>query len=262
MIDLIGELRRIMNMNAGETFDPSTDSLEALSAAIAWIIINLNARRPKISLYEGWQDELGIDFPLWTVTNPGAGVPWARGAFGESLMAYCTVNALNNARLRSNQRWIAGPDNYGPNKILTRFVLEFEAQFTNVANFDNTGFLLGLTYNVGDTRANNNIIGWTLVGAGNALQTYSNAGGAVTSFTGFGENLANINKFRIELFQFAPPAVGHSLWYLNDVLVATHVFNNPSNAPMWLNFYAPAGAGGAATIRLGIVRAWTEDTIP
>ncbi len=34
MIDLIGELRRIMNMNANETFDPATDSLEAIAAAL------------------------------------------------------------------------------------------------------------------------------------------------------------------------------------------------------------------------------------
>lgn len=35
MIDLIGELRRIMNMNAAETYDPATDSLEAIANAIA-----------------------------------------------------------------------------------------------------------------------------------------------------------------------------------------------------------------------------------
>ena len=35
MIDLIGELRRIMNMDVNETFDPATDSLEALALAIA-----------------------------------------------------------------------------------------------------------------------------------------------------------------------------------------------------------------------------------
>lgn len=34
-LDLIGKLRRIMNMDAAETFNQATDSLEALSAAIA-----------------------------------------------------------------------------------------------------------------------------------------------------------------------------------------------------------------------------------
>jgi hypothetical protein len=261
MIDFIGELRRIMNADAGETYDPTTDSLEALSnwAAAGFAALMAASYRPSISLYEGWQDETGIDPLVWTLTNPAFGVPWARGAFGSDLMAASIPNANENARIRSNQRWIAGPDQYGPNRIITRFTLEFEAIFANVANFNNAGFLLGLTPNVGDTGASNNIIGWTLVGAGNALQTYSNAGGAVTSFTGFGENLANTNKFRIELFLFAFPGVGYSKWYLNDVLIATHIANNPSNAPMWINFYAPTGGVGAATIRLGIVRAWTED---
>ena len=263
MIDFIGELRRIMNMNAAETYDPATDSLEALSnwaaAGFAALMAALALYRPSISLYEGWQDEAGIDITAWAITNPGAGVPWARGAFGESLMASSSPAANMNARLRSLQRWIVSPDNYGTNKIIRRFTLEFEATFANVANFDNANFFLGLTPLVGDTRANMNILGWTLVGAGNDLQTLGDAGGAERFFTGFGENLVLINKFRIEVFRFAPPGVGYSRWYLNDVLVATHVDNNPSNQPMYLNFYAPTGAGGAATIRLGIVRAWTED---
>jgi regulator of PEP synthase PpsR (kinase-PPPase family) len=35
MIDHLGELRRIMNMNAAETYDRTTDSLEAIANAIA-----------------------------------------------------------------------------------------------------------------------------------------------------------------------------------------------------------------------------------
>lgn len=38
MIDIIGELRRIMNKNASETFDLSTDSLEAISDTLAGAI--------------------------------------------------------------------------------------------------------------------------------------------------------------------------------------------------------------------------------
>jgi hypothetical protein len=37
MIDWLGELRRIMNKDFNETFDPSTDSLEALSEALVAI---------------------------------------------------------------------------------------------------------------------------------------------------------------------------------------------------------------------------------
>lgn len=235
--------------------------LNIISPAIAAIVIAIagGGTRPNVSFYEGWQDEAGIDITSWAITNPGVGVPWARGAFGESLMASSEPAINMNARLRSLQRWIVSPDNYSSRKIIRRFTLEFEAIFANVANFDNVNFFLGLTPNVGDTRASDNILGWTLVGAGNDLQTLGDAGSAERAFSGFGEDLTLDNKFRIEVFRFAPPGVGYSRWYLNDVLVATHVDNNPSNAPMYLNFYAPAGAGGAATIRLGIIRAWPED---
>ena len=234
--------------------------LNTISPALAALIMVVagGGIRPNVSFYEGWQDEAGIDLTAWAITNPATGAPWTRGAFGESLMATSAPNLGENARLRSLTRWIASPDNYLASKIIRRFTLEFEAIFGGVANFDNANFFLGLTPLVGDTRANMNILGWTLVGAGNALQTLGDAGGAERAFTGFGENLVLSNKFKIEVFRFAAPAVGYSRWYLNDVLVATHVDNNPSNMPMYLNFYAPT-AGGAATIRLGIVRAWAED---
>lgn len=213
--------------------------------------VNMGSR-PLVNLYEGWQDEAGIDPLVWTVTNPATGAAWARGAVGENLMAFSSPNANENARIRSNQRWVADPTLYGVNKILRRFVLEFEAHFVGFANFDNVNFLLGLTTAVGNTRATPNIIGFALVGAGNALQTLTDAGGAETVNTGFGENLLLTNKFRIDI------SLNSAVFYLNEALIATHVVNLP-DAPFYLNFYAPTGGGGPATIRLGIIRAWTED---
>lgn len=214
--------------------------------------LNMNVR-PLISLYEGWQDEAGIDATIWTVTNPATGAAWARGAIGELLMAYSSPNANENARIRSNQRWVADATLYGVNKILRRFCLEFEAHFIGFANFDNVNFFMGLTPAVGDTRATNNIGGFALVGGGNALQTLTDAGGAETVNTGFGENLLLTNKFKMDV------SLNSIAFYLNEVLIATHVVNLPNNAPFYLNFYAPTGAGGAATIRLGGIRAWYED---
>lgn len=299
MIDLIGELRRIANMNAAETFDQATDSLEALRDWLALAASSLNVpvpdglinllerdvignktstpiyapdnvsdtvrylkgilntlnmgTRPLINLYEGWQDEAGIDVLVWTPTDPVAGAAWARGAIGENLMAYSSPNLNENARIRSNQRWVADPTLYATNKILRRFSLEFEAHFIGSANFDNVNFLLGLTSAVGDTRATNNIMGFALVGVGNTLETLTDAGGAETVNTGFGEDLLLTNKFKIDV------SLNSVAFSLNEVVIATHIVNLPSNAPFYLNFYAPTGAGGAATIRLGIIRAWTED---
>lgn len=212
----------------------------------------ISLTRPSVSLYEGWQNEAGIDLTVWTPTNPATGAPWARGAVGENLMAAAAPNASENARLRSNQRWIVAPTLYGTNKILRRFILEFEAHFIGFANFDNINFLLGLTPAVGNTRATNGIIGFSLVGAGNALQTLTDAGGAETVTTGFGENLLLTNKFKIEV------SLNSVAFSLNETVIATHIVNLP-DTPMYLNFYAPTGVGGAATMRLGVIRAYSQD---
>lgn len=230
---------------------PLNEVLELLELGRAISVFS----RPEIHLYESWQDEVGIDLAVWTLTNPAFGAAWARGAVGENLMAYSSPNANENARLRSNQRWVVAPTLYGTNKILRRLALEFEMHIVGLANLDNVNFFLGLTTGVGDTRASNNIIGFALVGALNALQTLTDAGGAPTVNTGFGENLLLTNKFKIDI------SLNSVTFYLNEVPIATHVTNLPSNWPMYLNFYAPTGAGGAATIRLGIIRVWSEDIV-
>lgn len=217
---------------------------------------NLSAgRRPLVSLYEGWQDELGIDNSLWTVTDPATGAAWARGAVNDLLMAYVAPNASENARIRSNQRWVAAPENYGVNRILQRFNLEFVAQFVNVANFDNTGFFMGLTTGIADTRATNNVIGWRLNGAGNALYAFVDDAGVEDQVVAWGETLTDINKFKIEIFE------GHMSFYLNERLGGGFNFRVTAmpNFPFYLNFYFPTTAGGAATARLGSIRAWLED---
>jgi len=207
---------------------------------------------PTVHLCETWQDELGIDFTIWTTTNPATGAAWARGAVGELLMAHSAPNANELARLRSNQRWVASPTLYGTARIWRRLYVEFEVHLVGLANCNNATFFLGLTTGIADTRATNNIMGWGLVGAGNALQTVTDAGGAETVNTGFGENLLITNKLKMEI------ALNSCEFSLNEAVIANHVVNLP-DAPFYLNFLATTGAGGAATIRIGTVRIWGED---
>jgi hypothetical protein len=208
--------------------------------------------RPRNELYEGWQEEAGIDPGLWTVTNPATGTAWQRAAVTEDLMAFASPNANENCRLLSAQRWIVSPTTYGINKILRRFTLEFELKVTNLANFDNVNWFLGLSPTAVATRATNSIIGFALVGGGNALQTLTDLGGVETVNTGFGETLTNKNKLKIDV------SLNTVDFYLNETKIASHVANLPLG-PMYLNFYAPTGAGGLAQLSLGIIRAWTED---
>jgi len=257
-IDFLGELRRIQNMDVNETFDEATDSLEALQAMLARITILLGgAATHETFLYEGWQDELGIDFTVWTATNPATGAVWARApdAAGEYLVVSAAPNANEVGRIRSNQRWQAIPTVIDTNTVIKRMVLEFEMRITNLANLDNTLCFFGLTPGIGSTRAANDIIGFALVGAGNALQTVTNNGGIETVNTGFAENLANMNKFKIDAYE------DHVKFYLNEVEIADHITNLPDLVG-YINFFFDTTAGGACTPEIGIVRIRLSDVAP
>jgi hypothetical protein len=261
MIDILGEVRRIQSMDNNETFDRSTDSLEALSMAISLIISVIGQMsRPEMQYYEGWQDELGIDMTLWALTHP-AGAPWGRGAgagvMADGLTATCTLNANDIARIVTTFRDPIGPNNWGVNSILRLVEFEFEMTVTNLANLDNTQCFFGLTPNQADTRVSNNVIGFALIGAGNALQTVTDLAGVETVNTGFGENLANKNKFHIVIGQTAL-GVATILFYLNEALIATHITNLP-DLPMYKNWYFDTTAGGGMVPQIGINRLWTED---
>jgi len=250
-MDIIGYFRRIMNKSVAETFAPATDSLEAIADTLASAAILLDmANRPGISLYEGWQDEAGIDVTVWTVTDPATGAAWARGSDGVILRATSIPNANEICRLVSNQRWVAAPNVFGTNTILRKLVLEFELRLTNVANIDNTLFFLGLTSGIPDDRQSQDIIGWALLA--DVLQSVTDLGGVETTNTGFGEILTDRNKLKIEAYE------GHVKFYINEVEVADHATNLP-DVPFYINFFVDTNGGGWATIEPGIIRAWFED---
>ncbi len=258
-IDVIGRLvDRIMNQTNARTFDKTTDSLEAIGTGIILIIAILGQLgNPEIQHYEGWQDELGIDFTLWDVTNPATGAAWARGAgagvAAPFLVASAAPAANETARLVSTVRWPIAPDTWDVNTIIRRTILEFEMTIANLANLDNAICIFGLTPGQADTRATNNIVGFALIGAGNALQTVTDVGGVEEVNTGFGEDLALYNKFRIDVLHD-----GEIEFYLNEALIATHVVSLP-DLPMFIDWFFDTDGGGAATPQIGINRLWTED---
>jgi len=211
-------------------------------------LVNMLAR-PSINLYEGWQDEAGIDNTVWTVADPATGVAWTRGPADGYLRAFSTPAANETCRLRSNQAWPFMPDTYGANTILRKSILEFELKLTNVANIDNTLAFFGLSGVLSD-RQSQDLIGWALLA--DALQSLTDDGGAETVNTGFGETLTNWNKLKIEA------CAGHVKFYLNEVLVADHTTNLPDD-PLYVNFFVDTEAGGFAMIEVGIIRCWFED---
>lgn len=214
---------------------------------------------PLVSLVEGWQDVTGISVAIWTTVNPATGAAWTRGVSGAYLRATSAPNASEVARLASVQQWINASTIFTTNTILRRLILEFEMKITaGLANLTNTACVWGLTAGAADTRVTNNLAGFALIGAGNALQTVTDLAGVETVNTGFGENLANWNKFRIEVYKDKTLAQARVRFYLNEVLIATHTTNLPA-VPAFLQFYQATGAGGAATVEIGVIRAWYED---
>jgi len=220
----------------------------SISREVKALVVDLNV--PRANLFEGWQDEAGIDAAVWTVTDPATGGAWTRGAVGQYLMAVTSPNANENARLRSNVRWLCSPLTYDEHQILQSLSMEFECYLQLVANIDNANFFMGLTDGTTDTRTGNNIIGFGLIA--DALQTITDDAGAETVNTGFGETLTAYNKFKIYV------ANNSVKFYLNETEIAEHTTNFP-NASMYMNFYYPTEAGGASILSLGTIRIWTGD---
>ena len=259
IIDLLGRLLdRIMNQDNTHTFDRTTDSLEAISNAIWWLIVT-GGGRPEMDLYEGWQDELGIDFTLWTVTHPTVGV-WVRGAGAGVAAPFLRATApllLNEtSQLVGNQRWQIAPDTWGTNTIVRQTVLEFEFTTTLVANLDNAVCFWGFTPAQADDRASNNIIGFGLLA--DVVQAVTDLAAAETVTAIAAADLATYNKFRMEILAVA--GVGTVLFYLNEVLVATHITNLP-DLPMYPNFQFDTEGTGGAVPQIGVVRIWHHDAI-
>ena len=206
---------------------------------------------PKVSLNETWQDELGIDFTIWTPTNPAGGA-WVRGANGAYLRATAPFALNNVGRLRSNQQWIATPDTYGINTYVQKMFLQFEFQIDTVANLDNANCFFGLSEIAAATRVSNNLIGWALIG--DVLQSLTDVGGVETVNTAFGENLANWNLLEMEIY------AGTVEFTINGIIVASHVANLP-DVPMYLNFYFDTEATGGVNPQIGQLGIWYQGVV-
>jgi len=243
-----GTVFRILNISSVET------KLSVLIALLGQV------SRPTMELYEGWQDELGIDFTLWTPTHPAT--PWSRGAgagvAAASLVATAPLLINEVARLVGNQRWPVMPDLAGTNTILRATEFEFELTLSDVTQLVPGTCFFGFTPNQADDRGNPNIIGFGLVGAAptQELETVTDLAGLETVNSGFGVNLANLNKFRIRAVQLAGVSIVQ--FYLNEVLLASHITNLP-DLPMYPNWYLDTTLLGACTPQLGIVRIFTKD---
>lgn len=213
--------------------------------------------RPAVCLYEGWQDEAGIDATVWSTLLTGTGAVARNVAESPYLKVLLNSAAVNDtASLYSDQRWFCGPDTYGANTIQRKLVLEFEAKLVNTPSLLNTAFFMGLAATQGAYETTNDLIGIVL-GADDSLESITDEGGVETTKTLVAAGFTGWHKYKIEVY------AGTVDFYVDEAKITTHTtvaVEHLPDAAMYINFYCPAEAAlFNGELHVGIVRLWTED---
>lgn len=226
---------------------------------ITWsneVILELKRQELYPTLSEFWaSDVAGIDGNKWVTAVAGAGtVTRTVTATGVPIFVRLnTVDAVDasTARLRTVVLFRAQPTNFTTSFTPKKFTIQWEARFTGVANIDNATFFMGLISGITDTRATANIIGFGL--SADAIQTITDSAGVETVNSPSGITLTNFNEYRIEIIR---TDVNTVRFFINDILVATHIANIP-NINGYCNFFTDneAAAAGANQVDIGAVTA-------
>ena len=262
MLDLLAELRRIKNKNGTETFDPATDSLEAIVDSIGAYIGPLMPP-PGSVVNEDWQTE-AIDLNIWTpthpVTNPLVVVTDTAPYLGMHVVRFDVQDAefgLLQGRANRN-RWRVMPNLISPNLMMRKLVMEFELYHNDVANINQATSFFGFVADpAAYLRTSPNIVGFRYDGA-DRLMSITDVGGGEVSI-GIAEVIEDTwHKFRIEVVE------GAILFYVNGVLRTTHPSPLAPNRLMYPSWYFASLGGGADTFEtyLGAVKIGYEVVLP
>jgi len=204
------------------------------------------------SFWETWI--LGIRATTYHVTNPVTGVAWAVSvADSYSPMAVSSPNASENCRLVT-QGPFAVPGNTD-NYIFKSMTLEFEIMIATVANIDNAVTFFGMSPAVDSDRTTNNILGWCL--ASDVLQAiYDGAGSEALTACAVDWAATDPHKLRIDINGLSTGI--ETKFTVDGVLKATKT-SNFLTKPFYLNFYVATEAGGASSVKLGMIHLWLRD---
>jgi YD repeat-containing protein len=264
-MDLIGYLRRLMNKDTAETFDPATDSLEAIRD---WLALGAGAMLSLLpqgsSVFEDWQTE-AIDLLIWTpthpVTNPLIVVTDVVPYLGMHVVRFDVEDAefgLLQGRANIN-RWRVMPRLISDHFMLKKFIMEFELYHNDVAHIDQALSFFGLVADpAAYQRTSPDIVGFRYDGADRLMSITDDAGGEVS--IGIIDVIEDTwNKFKIEVIE------GEIKFYVNEVLKTTHPA--PWGLPdrlMYPSWYFESAGGGADTFEtyLGAVRLGYEVVLP
>lgn len=238
----------------------STDIFPILALGVDIRHIANMAFRPHPSLYEGWQDEAGIDPLVWGNAVVGGGVV-ARDTL-EPPYLKVLVNAngpLDEATLYGLQRWYCAPDpseaNYLEQFIIRRTHFEFVAKLTLANLIDNTRFFMGFGFAQNVDEASPNIIGFVMDNADNLLAICADVAGFFTEPFLAAADALDWHKYHIEVRE------GHVRFDLDDVELASIAANAP-NFSMYPVFHiVQENNPGMCLIEVSALRIWHEDAL-
>jgi hypothetical protein len=219
------------------------------------------AARPTPSLYEGWQDESGIDLTRWGITLTGTGTV-TKSAAEVPYLKVILAGATNNdaARLYGLQRWFCNADTglagYLKNSILQKLHMEFEAKIINVDKVLNTDFFMGLARIQTAVEATADIVGLILDASDN-LRFLSSDGLGSTS-VGAVVDAADVDTWHKFEIITSPGQVQLLLNGGNAGIINA----NLPEAALYPVFYLPQeNAAGAPALHVAINRIWAEDIL-
>ncbi len=218
------------------------------------------ALRPHPGLYEGWQDEAGIDPLVWGNATVGGGVVARDGLEAPYLKALISCNGpLDEATLFGLQRWYCAPDpseaNYLDEFIIRRTHLEFVAKLTLPASINNTLMFMGFGFAQNVAETSPNIIGFVMDNADNIRSICADLAGFTTAPFLAAADTVDWHKYHIEVRR------GEVHFYLDDVQMTSIAANLP-NYSMYPVFHnVQENIPGMCLIEVSPIRIWHEDEL-
>lgn len=240
--------------------DASTDITSGMALLAALLNRANMGLRPRPSLYEGWQDEAGIDPALWGTAVTGGGVVARDTLEPPYLKVIVSGNGpLDTATLFGLQRWYCAPDpadaNYLDEFIIRRTHFEFVARFTIAAQIDNTAFFMGFGFAQNVTEIAPNTIGFVMDGTDNVLAQCSDLVGTTTAAFLAAAAAVNWHKYGIEVRR------SEIHFSLDDALITSIAANLPNYSMYPVFHVVQENNPGMAMLEVAALRIWVEDAL-
>lgn len=199
---------------------------------------------------ETWQ--AAIDATIWTQVLTVNGTV-TRSVAEEPYQKVILAGAATGdaARLHTVHEWQLAPDTWGKNTFNKLLIMEWEAKFDGIADFNQATFFMGLSAIALATRATTNIAGFILDGASALNSITDDAIGETAKAVG-APTLTTWHKYAIVAYNKIIE------FYVDEVMQARHTTTDGEDLPdvnAHGQFYIAqnGGGGGSGELHVGTV---------